>query len=131
MRRTIFGLSVALVMTVQAAFAAAPAETKIPGGGLFLTGQELAEFCDGKVGGLEDNFNGGTCLGIINGVAEMAMLSKAVCYNNVTRGQITDVVVKFMNAHPDEVPRHTAVELIGMALKPTFPYSRACVAATR
>src|SRR5215831_9458827 len=103
MRRTVFGLSVALALTVQAAFAAAPAENKIPGGGLFLTGQELAEFCNGKVGGLDDNFDGGSCFGIINGVAEMAMLSKAICYNNVRRGQIDDVVVKFINAHPDEV----------------------------
>ena len=49
-----------------------------------------------------NNFVGGTCLGFINGVAEVLLLYRVICYNHVTRGELSDTVVKYMNDHPDE-----------------------------
>jgi hypothetical protein len=99
----------------------------VPGGGLFMSGARLAEICDGKIGsGLPNTFAGGACFGYINGVAEMWMFQGAICYNRLTRGEISDAVVKYMNDHPEEIGRHAAPVLIGIALKFRYPVSDEC-----
>jgi Rap1a immunity proteins len=71
------------------------------------------------------------CLGFINGVAQMWLINRAICYNHVTDGEIADVVVKYMNDHPDEVRRHTAMVLIGIALKAAYPVTQECIEQTK
>lgn len=120
--------ALAFCVAFQAAYAEPiPDGSSAPGGGLVMTGQRLSEICDGKLGSDAPNtFQGGTCLGFINGVAEMWLFNGAICYNNVRMGELSDVVVKYMNEHPDEVRRHTAIVLIGVALKSTYPDTSPC-----
>lgn len=104
----------------------------IPGGGLFTTGQELSALCDGKLGNEQpDTFGGGTCLGFINGAAEVLLLYRVICYNHVTKGELSDTVVKFMNDHPGEIQKHTAIVLAGIALKAKYPVTESCQAQTK
>ena len=118
--------SVIFTQTVDAADNATP-QASAPGGGLFMTGQRLAEICAGKIGADQpDTFAGGTCLGYINGTAAILLLYGGICYNNVTNGEVSDTVVKYMNDHPDEVPRYTAIVLIGIALKAAYPVTATC-----
>ncbi len=92
-----------------------------------MTSQRLAELCEGKTGSdAPDTFAGGTCLGYINGVAETLLLYKIICYNHVTMGELSDVVVRYMNAHPDEIQKHAALVLTGIALKAAYPVTDDC-----
>ena len=97
-------------------------KSNVPGGGLFLTGPELAKLCGVKFGPDAPNtFNSGACFGYINGVAEAQMLMENICINNTTMGETRDVVVKYMVAHPAEIIRHTAFTDVFVALKPLYP----------
>jgi len=58
------------------------------------------------------------------------MLYGVICYNNVTNGQVSDTVVKYMNENPVEIGRHTAIVLIGIALRAAYPVTAACRQAT-
>jgi hypothetical protein len=104
-----------------------PPGSNVPGGGLWMTGQRLAELCEGKTGADQpDTFGGGTCLGYINGTAATLLLYGVICYNHVTNGQVSDTVVKYMNEHPTEIGRHIAIVLIGIALKAAYPVTADC-----
>jgi|SRR6185312_712272 len=132
MRFSLPAIVLSALIPAYTAYAAAPdSNNDVPGGGLVMTGQELAELCDGRIGKDQpDTFAGGTCLGYINGVAEMWLLFGSICYNNVTKGELSDTVVKYMVTHPDEVRRHTASVLAGVALKAVYPVTAACRKAT-
>jgi hypothetical protein len=123
-----FVVLLALILANTVAEAATPpvSAPAVPAG-QFMTGRRLAEICHGRVGNyLPDTAAGGTCLGYINGVAELMLLYGFVCYNNLSRLEITDAVVEYMKTHPDEVSRLTAVVLAGNALKSIYPASESC-----
>jgi hypothetical protein len=127
MKRVIIAVAAFALMIVQPVGAGEPSKSDAPGGGLFMTGQRLSEICNGKTGNdLPNTFAGGTCLGYINGAAELWMLIGDICYNHVTMGELSDVVVKYINENPEEMRRHTAIVLVGMALKGTYPVTVTC-----
>ena len=127
MKYTFSALALSVLISGAPAHADSTDSNDVPGGGLFMTGQRLAELCEGKLGADQpDTYAGGTCLGYINGTAATLLLYGVICYNNVTNGQVSDTVVKYMNEHPTEIGRHTAIVLIGIALKATFPVTEAC-----
>lgn len=105
----------------------------IPGSGLFMTGPELNDHCGGSTGTEQtaNTFAGGSCLGYITGVAEALLLYKVICYHDVTRGQLSDIVVKYMNEHPEEVRRYVGLVLVGRALKAVYPVTAKCEAGTK
>jgi len=100
-----------------------------PGTGFFMTAPELEDHCGGRLGQRQsDTFATGACLGYITGVAEGLLLWKEVCYHNVPRGELSDVVMKYMKDHQDEVRQYVAFVLVGKALKAVYPVTAACEA---
>lgn len=64
----------------------------------FDTGNELYQFCTSK-----SNFDEGMCLGLVSGYYE-GMLAGYDCQISpkVTRGQMRDIVLKFLRENPQE-----------------------------
>ncbi len=123
-------LALSALITTCPAYAAA-SNNNVPGGGLVMTGQELADLCDGKIGKDQpDTFAGGTCLGYTMEDGDSRSDPDPFAHNNVTKGELSDTVVKYMVAHPAEVHRHTASVLAGVALKAVYPVTAACRKAT-
>src|ERR1700690_4062239 len=101
MKRLVLGAGLGIL--VLGGIAIAQTVAPAPGGGLVMTGQRLSELCKAQT-----EADRGVCLGYINGVAELLLIYKVICYNHITRGDLNDTVLKYMAAHPEEIPRHTA-----------------------
>jgi Ssp1 endopeptidase immunity protein Rap1a len=87
------------------------------------TGNELLESCEAK-GSFKEAF----CLGYITGVTDLDQMNASVfpehrrsCVpENVTNGQIRDVIVRYLTDHPEE--RHMlAAILVAEAMGKAFP----------
>ena len=70
---------------------------------------------------LTEHIEGGKALGYVLGVADSASWESVACAPaNVTAGQLADVVLKYLQDHPEE--RHkAAVGLVATALINAFP----------
>jgi hypothetical protein len=91
-----------------------------------MTGNTLLEACESK-----DAFQHALCLGYIQGATDIDAMDGATfperrrsCVTeNVTNGQIEDVVVKYLRDHPEE--RHLlAAILVVRAVAKAFPCKR-------
>lgn len=88
------------------------------GSTFFLTGNELLSKCNSTEMHLRTD-----CIGYVTGVFD-AFSSITICApNGVTRGQVRDVVVQYLNMIPSE--RHKAADLlVGAVLAATWPCQR-------
>jgi hypothetical protein len=69
----------------------------------------------------EKHFEAGYCLGLISGVNDLlAVMKKACAPRNVTKGQMTRVVVKFIDDQP-QLQHGSFTALVIGALMKTFP----------
>jgi len=82
----------------------------------YLSGNDLWEWCKGG--------NDSACMGYVLGVVDQWLRTKPrICAEGVTRGQITDVVIKFLRDEPEN--RHyVAASIVELAASRAF----ACVA---
>lgn len=115
MVRTAFIIGVLLLSSVSNESAAAVADPS--------TGNGVLELCEAPRG----SFESGLCLGFIEGVVEKDKLSRWMDSTNtylcdlpgVTNGQIYDVVVAFLRAHPEQRHHHGA-SLVSRAIQQAF-----------
>ncbi|SRR5665213_502974 len=113
-------LSLALTLALLAAIAVAPASAEHGPG---ETGNTLLSRCGPSVEIAPTTPSIGYCGGYIIGVYETTLWStnNEICVgDNVTNGQIIDVVLKYVIVHP-EIRDHDASLLTAMALRETFP----------
>lgn len=89
----------------------------LPAHAEFLSGNKLHESCTAR-----DTVNQMDCLGYISGVHD-ALAGVTICLpQSVTRGQIMDVTVRWLNANPDK--RHlSADQAVNAALSSIWPCS--------
>ena len=87
------------------------------------TGSALLELCSGVEG---DGVNMGICFGYISAIVDLSKCGQNVfgysskMPSGATVGQITKVVVKYLNDHPQQL-HYTAVSMIAAALHEAFP----------
>ena len=89
------------------------------------TGNDLLEYCESK----ERPFPTGLCLGYVLGASDVesmegaAFPDRARSYvpNNVSNGQMIDIVVKYLKDRPEE--RHMLAGLLVEAMNKAFPCS--------
>ena len=81
-------------------------------------GNELLKHCLEPMGTAESSY----CLGYISGAADM--LGDDICApKEVNRGQMNDIVVRYLQAHP-ELRQRSGIDLARAALKEAFPCKR-------
>jgi hypothetical protein len=104
MQRFLLSLSLMLVTPVTS-YADAP------------TGNSLKNDCSET----STYFQRGSCSGYIAGVSDMLFTAHRICYGpNVTRGQIEDVVIKYLNDNP-AIRDQIGIVLIEKSLRDAFP----------
>ena len=105
------------LMIIGALLAAPPAEARV----VTDDGNELLEVCT-----RDDYFSQGYCLGYIRALSDgmdmiLAMDNKQVCYgDNVTIGQIRDVVIDYVKCNPAKRNKNAMV-LVSWALAEAWP----------
>lgn len=90
--------------------------------GSFMTGAQLLERCE------SEGYKEAVCLGYIQGVADafeslmkLGLMTETICIpNQVTVGQLTKVVVKCLNEHPEEL-HYRADGEVYLAYAEAFP----------
>ncbi len=107
-------LVVALVLLVSAG-----ADAQDESG--WMTGNELKAFCqDGPA------FERGVCSGFAVAVADFTIRAPVDTYRacipvtQVTRGQLRDIMVKYLDDHPEKL-HHDAIDLTAQAFGIAFP----------
>ncbi len=103
---------VALVLVSAAANAPATAD--------WMSGNELKESCHS-----EGQYGRGACLGFTSAVAGIVDTEtiygwRACIPDGVTRGQLRDIMVKFLDDHPEKL-HHSAASLAARAYEEVFP----------
>ena len=76
-------------------------------------GNSLKELCGG------DAYAKGFCQGYITGTSKLTV-SPACFPDGVTLGQITDIMIKYMNDHPEKLHLASGL-LVTIALQEAFP----------
>ena len=87
----------------------------------YKNGYELRAQCSNK----NDLFNLGLCYGFIMGTIEVGNDGKTFCIpsRGITNGMIYDIVIRYLDAHPDEL-RFYAATLVMVAVGAVFPCRR-------
>jgi hypothetical protein len=94
-----------------------------------LDGNTLYKDCSSKPGKSGDDFQVGVCTGYVVGIAEVMFSGnqvngfRACAPEGITRRQVTDIVVKWLNENPTERHR-AAVGLVAAALTKAFPCAK-------
>jgi hypothetical protein len=82
----------------------------------FQTGNELYALCNDRIPQQK-----AFCVGTVSGYSDMLNLTGETCADKqVTQGQVSDVVVKFLGLHP-ELRHLSAASLARVALREAFP----------
>jgi hypothetical protein len=82
----------------------------------FQTGNELFALCNDR-----DPQQKAFCMGTASGYSDMLQAMRETCADkNVSQGQVSDIVVKFLRIHP-ELRNLGAASLARAALKEAFP----------
>ena len=93
-------------------------DSRSNGNDLLLTCTENSKRMDGMS---HDDFASGYCLGFVQGAS---LSSSDICVpQDVTAGQGTRVVLKYLQDHPEQLHENSAT-LVRRALKKAFPCSR-------
>jgi hypothetical protein len=87
----------------------------------YKSGYELRAQCSNK----NDLFDLGLCYGFIMGTVEAGNDGKTYCIpsRGVTNGQIYDIVIRYLDAHPDQLNAFAAT-LVMVAVGASFPCRR-------
>jgi hypothetical protein len=94
----------------------------------YTTGNDLQEQCRvNDISSIREAFDGGFCSGFIEGYAQLAMMArstpKMLCLpQQVTRGQVKRVIVKYFDEHPEKL-HLPAAQLVYDATNKAFPCS--------
>jgi hypothetical protein len=111
-------LTASLVVAGTLASGSVPA---LAGG--FDSGNDLLDDCSAKSG--DNPVKAGACLGYVTGVADVLGGGTVIdgiraCFVTATTGQLKDVVLRYLNEHPET--RHlVAASLVARALSEAFP----------
>ena len=95
----------------------------------FFTGNELLEACSATNGTTAYEYKSGICSGYVLGIAdeldlENAQLGRGSCFSDeVTLGQLRDVVLKYLQEHPEHRDLDAAV-LVRSAFASAYPACR-------
>lgn len=105
------GAALALVLVSAAASAQAAVS--------WMNGYELKEYCQ------KSSWERGICLGFTSAVANIVANEpvagwRACIPDGVTRGQLRDIMVKFLDDHPEKL-HHSAASLAARAYEEVFP----------
>ena len=114
------GARLTAAVATAVALACRPASAQEPRA--FLTGNDLWSRCSGK-----SAFDAGFCMGYLGGIVDAMMgqppgiLGRTACFpEHVTAGQTRDVVMRYLEQHPD-ARHYSAASIAATALMEAFP----------